>query len=64
MSTNLMQKERKPRSKGMQFVSRMVQTGGYFYLRIPKEREQQARKYFESKNYLLVSFSEIEVEDN
>lgn len=62
MSTNVMQ-ERKPRSKGMQFVGRMTQMGEYFYLRIPKERNNQARKYFESKKYLLVRFSEVEEEE-
>lgn len=64
MSNNLMQEEKKIRPKGMQFVSKMTTTGGYFYLRIPKEREHQAKKYFENKKYLLVTFTEVEVEGN
>lgn len=63
MSNNLMQEEKKTRSKGMQFVSRMTQMGDYFYLRIPKERNETARKYFESKKYLLVNFNEVEIEN-
>lgn len=58
-----MQEEKKIRSKGMQFVSRMTQMGDYFYLRIPKERNETARKYFESKKYLLVNFNEVEIEN-
>lgn len=63
MSNNIMQEEKKIRSKGMQFVSRMTQMGDYFYLRIPKERNETARKYFESKKYLLVNFNEVEIEN-
>lgn len=63
MSNNIMQEEKKIRSKGMQFVSRMTQMGDYFYLRIPKERNETARKYLESKKYLLVNFNEVEIEN-
>ena len=59
----LMQEENKRRSKGMQFVSRMTQMGEYFYLRIPKERNETARKFYEKKKYLLVNFSEVEIEN-
>lgn len=60
MSTNLMQEKRKGKTKGMQFITRMTTTGGYFYLRIPKERSEQAQRYFDNKSYLMVNFSEIE----
>jgi hypothetical protein len=60
MSSNTMQQHQEDSPKGMQFVSRMTRTGGYFYLRIPKEREETAKKYFENRKYLLVNFKEVE----
>lgn len=46
----------------MQFIAQMTKQGEYFYLRIPKERNETARKYNEKKSYLLVSFTEVEVD--
>jgi len=62
MSTSLMQGENRRRPKGMQFISKMTQMGEYFYLRVPKERNETAKQYHESKRYLLVNFTEVEVE--
>jgi hypothetical protein len=64
MSSNTMQQhQEKDKPKGMQFVSRMTQMGNYFYLRIPKERNATAKKYFDNKKYLLVNFTEVEVRE-
>lgn len=64
MSTNVMEKQDKRRSHGMQFVAKMTQSGEYFFLRIPRERNEQAKRYFENKKHLLVTFHEVEVDDN
>lgn len=48
----------------MQFVAKMTQSGEYFFLRIPRERNEQAKRYFENKKHLLVTFHEVEVDDN
>jgi len=58
-----MQGQNKVKPKGMHFVSKMTQMGEYFYLRIPKERNETARKHYESKKYLLVNFTEVEMEN-
>jgi hypothetical protein len=57
------QEERTPKGRGMQFVSQMTKSGDYFFIRIPTERNQAAKKYFDSKKYLLVRFNEIEVSE-
>lgn len=61
--SNTLQGQNK-RSKGMQFVSKMTQMGDYFYLRIPKERNETAKQYHQNKKFLLVNFNEVEVENN
>jgi hypothetical protein len=47
--------ERQP--KGMQFVSRLNRMGDYFYLRIPKARNESAEKFRDMT--LFVRFSEV-----
>ena len=44
----------------MEFVARITKMGEYFYIRIPKERNESAKRYFKNKGYLVVNCSEIE----
>lgn len=61
MSNDIVQEEKS--SKGMQFVSKMTQMGGYFFLRLPKERNETAKRYYDNKKFLLVKFNEVELEN-
>jgi len=45
------------KTKGMQFVTRISRMGDYYYLRIPKERNESAQRY--KDKYLLVRFHQV-----
>ena len=63
MSQNTMvseHQEKRP-SRGMQFVSRLSTQKPYFYLRIPVERSESARKFLHKQ--VLVTFVELEEGD-
>jgi hypothetical protein len=60
MSQNTMVSKHQQRgqSRGMQFVSRISTMKPYYYLRVPVERNDSAKKFLHKQ--LLVSFTEVE----
>ena len=50
--------QEKPVSRGMQFVSRISTQKPYFYLRIPVERNESAKKFLGKQ--LLVTFHQVD----
>ena len=53
-----MQIQRKKATTGFQFVSKMTTMGKYFYLRVPNERADSAKKMVDRGEYLIVTVRE------